>query len=366
MSPLPKKAQAVTVSLKDLQNGTVPFSTLEEAFGPSSLGILVVRSLPSSFPSLRSRVLSSASYLAHLPQSKLDALTRPDAKYLVGWSHGVETLRPGVVDILKGSYYINCAFHTDPTLQCAPPPFVEYTTPNIWPPLRDFQTATTELCNLMISTAALVARACDQYATQKIPSYTPKNLLENVVRTSTTTKARLLHYFPPAHVKSNSPTPAQTSIQKSQDGWCATHVDHGCLTALTSAMLIDESTTLIPALEPNQPLTPLPELNTNPSPNAGLYIRSRSGSITKIDIPKDCLAFQTGEALESMTKGRFKAVPHFVRGADGEEGEGIARNTLVVFTQPNLEVEVEEGGVSFGEFARRIVDRNTAGRGVGV
>jgi hypothetical protein len=46
---------------------------------------------------------------------------------------------------------------------------------------------------------------------------------------------------------------------------------------------------------------------------------------------------------------------------DGEnEGGRIARNTLAVFTQPNLgEIVDSEQGISFGEFARGIVEKNT-------
>jgi hypothetical protein len=67
-----------------------------------------------------------------------------------------------------------------------------------------------------------------------------------------------------------------------------------------------------------------------------------------------------------LTRGKFKAVPHFVRGvrpgiAGGEnEGGRIARNTLAVFTQPNLgELVDSEQGITFGEFARSIVEKNT-------
>ena len=94
----------VTVSLSALQSNSVPFSTLLSAFGPSSLGILVVTDLPPHFSTLRTRVLTSSSQLAALPHPTLQSLTNPAAKYLVGWSHGVETLRPGVFDTQKGSY----------------------------------------------------------------------------------------------------------------------------------------------------------------------------------------------------------------------------------------------------------------------
>lgn len=81
----------------------------------------------------------------------------------------------------------------------------------------------------------------------------------------------------------------------------------------------------------------------------------------QVKIPRDCIAFQTGEALERITRGKFKAVPHFVRGVRGPSNNGrIARNTLAVFTQPNLGDEVDrEQHITFGEFARGIVAKNT-------
>jgi hypothetical protein len=108
-------------------------------------------------------------------------------------------------------------------------------------------------------------------------------------------------------------------------------------------------------------LAPLPELEVSPDPAAGLYIKSRSGETVQVKIPRDCIAFQTGEALERITAGRFKAVPHFVRGARSAMSEGrIARNTLAVFTQPNLgELVDKEQQITFGEFARGVVAKNT-------
>ncbi|KAF3894806.1 PcbC [Trichophyton interdigitale] len=344
-------ANPVTVSLEELRAGTVSFETLSEAFGPASLGIIVVKDLPAEFKSLRAQALSNASYVASLSPEELESLTSAESKYLVGWSCGKETLRSGHYDTLKGSYYINCAFYQNPDLQNAPanefPDFPQYTAANIWPPaekLPNFRPSLTELCTLIIDTAALVARACDRYALANIEGY-KKGYLEHVVKTSLTTKARLLHYFP-------APETDVNGKETEDDDWCATHLDHGCLTGLTSAMFVDEAEN-----EPKQSadLTPLPELPTSPDPKAGLYIRSRTGEVVKVNIPKDCIAFQTGEALELITQGKFKAVPHFVKGA--KTGGKIARNTLAVFTQPNLSEEVT-AGKTFADFAREVVERN--------
>ena len=110
--------------------------------------------------------------------------------------------------------------------------FPEFTAPNIWPAetsIPGFRVTFEELCALIIDTAVLVARACDQYAVTYIEDYEP-GYLEHVVKSSTITKARLLHYFPPA---ASSKSGQATSIDqrpppstaRDPDSWCATHID---------------------------------------------------------------------------------------------------------------------------------------------
>ena len=274
-------------------------------------------------------------------------------------------------DTLKGSYYVNCAFYKDPSLQNAPaegfPGFSEYTHPNIWPSesiLPGFRETFEELCTLIIDIAVLVARACDRYAAVHIKDY-PSGYLEHVVTSSLTTKARLLHYFPstlpPATSSSSNETP-----DEEEDSWCATHLDHGCLTGLTSALFVNEnfagSLTPFTMPFPSPPTLPsFPPFRSPPDPSAGLYIHSRTGNTIKVNIPEDCLAFQTGEALEVITKGKFRAVPHFVKAPKSSlDGDKVARNTLAVFTQPNLgDIIDREKGIIFRDFARDVVDRHT-------
>jgi len=68
------QGEAVTVTLDELRNDSVPFESLEAAFGPSSWGILVVKDLPEKFIELRKKLLSYSSYLANLPQEELGQL----------------------------------------------------------------------------------------------------------------------------------------------------------------------------------------------------------------------------------------------------------------------------------------------------
>ena len=110
--------------------------------------------------------------------------------------------------------------------------FPEFTAPNVWPAeasLPGFQVLFEELCTLIIDTAVLVARACDQYAIAHIKDY-EHGYLEQVVKSSMITKARLLHYFPPAassesdQAESIGPRPP-ASVARDHDSWCATHID---------------------------------------------------------------------------------------------------------------------------------------------
>ena len=306
-----------------------------------------------------------------------DILTCPHAQYLSGWSHGKEALRTGTYDTHKGSYYVNCAFYQGKDIGKDPPPlaaeFPQFTAPNVWPAvssLPGFQESFEELCTLIIDTAVLVARQCDRYAVSHIEDYEP-GYLERVVNTSLVTKARLLHYFPSSSFEkphedsrtTHGPLATEDALgDVHDDSWCATHVDHGCLTGLTSAIYIDEAAhSPVPPFHNNASNSPsvLAFLPGPPDPNAGLYIHARDSTVTKVSIPADCLGFQTGEALELITGGKFRAVPHFVRaGGTSKINASVARNTLAVFTQPNLEEIVDRAkGKNFGEFSKEVIGR---------
>ncbi|KAF7193548.1 hypothetical protein HII31_05123 [Pseudocercospora fuligena] len=356
--PQPK---AISVSLQDLKNGTISLETLEEAFGPSSLGIIIVSDLPTKYASLRKSLLSYSSYLANLPASELAKVEIPQARYNIGWSCGKEKLDNGQFDTLKGSYYVQ-PIHNPELEEKARKEYgdkiPDMTTSNVWPSeevLPGFEGIFQDLCDLIVDVAGFVARSCDRYGVAKLEGYRD-GTLEKIVRGSVSTKARLLHYFPPP--------PATTSDKKEEgkndDDWCGTHHDLGALTGLTSNMYVDEEANPPYAKKEdgNGVLPELEELETHPDPKTGLWIKDRSGKATQVHIPRDCLAFQTGEALQMITRGKFRAVPHFVRGGSASAGGKIARNTLAVFTQPNLwEVVDEETGLDFAGLCGKVFSK---------
>lgn len=79
--------------------------------------------------------------------------------------------------------------------------------------------------------------------------------------------------------------------------------------------------------------------------------------MTKVSIPVDCLAFQTGEALELATAGKLRATPHCVRVGVAPGAENISRETFALFMQPDTEQQLSEKE-NFGQFSKRIFDEH--------
>jgi hypothetical protein len=182
--------------------------------------------------------------------------------------------------------------------------------------------------------------------------------LPELIRSSQTIKARLLHYFPP------SPDSQPSEIDEPIDSWCGFHLDHSLLTGLCSvgSFVIESFAGVIVSKffqamflreDPGREPTVVP----SPSPASGLYIRARGGDVTKVSIPANCLAFQTGEALELATSGKLRATPHCVRIGASEGSESISRETFALFMQPDTDQPITSGE-SFGQFSKRIFDQH--------
>jgi len=178
-----------------------------------------------------------------------------------------------------------------------------------------------------------LAAACQPFVSQHLSDSSLS--LPELISTSQTTKARLLHYFPPSE---DNTLP---SDDEPVDSWCGFHLDHSLLTGLCSAMFLLQ--------ESNLP----PRVVSSPSPASGLYIRTRGGDLTKVSIPADSLAFQTGEALQLITAGRLQATPHCVRVGTAEGAEKISRETFALFMQPDTDQRISPSE-TFGQFSKRV------------
>ncbi|KAH9047581.1 Clavaminate synthase-like protein [Lactarius hengduanensis] len=332
---------AISISYSSLLSPSPTLThSIENAFGsgPDCLGIIIVRDLPSEYPKLRERLLKFAHAFAQLDEPVREKYVDAKSRYSFGWSHGKEIMN-GKPDTLKGSYYANPVIDAPsvhPTLQEAYP---EYYGVNIWPKdengIEGFESAFKDLGSFVFDVGVKLAAACQPFAS---PHLTDASLsLSNLIRSSQTNKARLLHYFPPSP---ECPLPAE---DEPIDSWCGFHVDHALLTGLCSALYIQHP--------PGIPAKAIP----SPSPTSGLYIRARDGELTKVTIPPDCLAFQTGQALELATAGRLRATPHCVRVGAGTDVEHVSRETFALFMNPDVNQRISETE-TFGEFSKRIFD----------
>lgn len=101
-----------------------------------------------------------------------------------------------------------------------------------------------------------------------------------------------------------------------------------------------------------------PEVITTPSPTSGLYIRDRGGKLSKVSIPSNCLAFQTGEALEIATNRRLLATPHCVHvGSSAAGHRATSRASFALFMQPDTDANLSET-TTFGQFSKRAFERH--------
>lgn len=339
--------RAISISYSTLVSEPLTLQdSIEQAFGSHSqaLGIILVNDLPDVYKSYRETLLKFSYKFAHLAERVKERYTDPKSSYSFGWSHGKETMN-GKPDLLKGSYYANPVVdspNVDPALK---EQHREYYRDNIWPApdekgIEGFEQAFKDLGRFVFKVGCGLAIACQPFVSKQLDN-SSLSLVE-LIQSSQTTKARLLHYFPPT-------TQEDLGFSKNEciDNWCGFHIDNSLLTGLCSAMFLREEHAQEPSIVPLA------------SPESGLYIRTRGGELIKVSIPPDCLAFQTGEALELLTSGRLRATPHCVRIGDGEEK--ISRETFALFMQPDIDQKMSITE-TFGQFTKRILAKHYGNR----
>ncbi|BGP37355.1 hypothetical protein JCM10450v2_001262 [Rhodotorula kratochvilovae] len=341
---------------------------------PDSLGLVIVSDLPPEFPELRRRLLLLSNAFASLPEETREKYAHPASHFSYGWSHGKEVMN-GKPDTLKGSYYNNPSQDLTPGLHAGDAPVA-----NIWPDeagVEGYEAAFKELCALMVRIGELVGAACDQLVGKTASSKT----VEQLVRESHSSKARLLHYFPRDDTTFSLPPSSSVPDEPYKpedvdDSWCGTHIDHSLLTVLCPSLYLFHPTA---ASSSSAPLDPL--VIPAPSRSTGLFIKTRGGKVVQASIPEDCVALQTGETVELLTNRRLAATPHFVNAtaatlgrralkaverkkeAEPEtwgkvESGKVTRETLAVFLQPNHDEVVAEDGETFGQFSARVFKRH--------
>jgi len=294
-----------------------------KAYGTDGLGLLVVDNVPD-FVQKRQALLPLGNKLANLPKEARDRLENEASKWSIGWSHGKEKFE-GQPDYSKGSFYANPQYDETNKDEVDLP--LELLVDNMWPTedLPELEGAFKNLGQQICDVGCMLARHIDRMIENDNPAYT-KGTMEDVIKTSQSCRARLLHYYPNEKFEERPAIDlANLDVETFNDFWCGWHNDHGALTGLCGAMYTDENDNLVDIKDPN----------------AGLFIRNRHGEVVKGAFPKTSLAFQIGECGQIYSGGLLKATPHAVFKGFGEKYKNVSRNTLAVFMQPDWTRKVE-------------------------
>ncbi|WVW83123.1 hypothetical protein I302_105141 [Kwoniella bestiolae CBS 10118] len=350
----------VTISLSELLSPTATRSeVLNErviaALGSDSgcLGIIVIKDLPPDFPALREKLFRLACRLANLPDEVKERFSSPETSYLFGWSHGKEIMN-GKPDTQKGSYYANPLIDFPNVSEQLRDEHPEYYAGNVWPEgvegLEEFEKTFKALGKIIFDVGIALATACETFVSPALSN--PSGTIASLISSSKCNKARLLHYYP-------QPPSAQSAKEEEDiqnDALCGTHLDHSLLTGLCSAMYLSQS-------EPSG--TSEPQIVDPPNDSTGLWIYPRnSKDAVKVTIPRDCLAFQTGEALSLLTSNKLSATPHFVSGSTKSQNP-VSRETFAFFLQPDVDDVIGPEGETFGQFTKRVLGRHYAEKSMG-
>ncbi|GMH43049.1 hypothetical protein BSKO_10971 [Bryopsis sp. KO-2023] len=289
-------------------------------------GILAVSGVPG-FAELRKKLMLTLNDFGNLPEETVRSKYSLEAsKYSVGWSLGVEIFE-GQRDYSKGSFYAN-PFNDNPRPGATH--FPEYHTPNVWPEeLPELEKNFKEMGKIMMHVALMVAQGIDRSMEKEMPE--SSGVVSEILKSSQIHKARGLIYFP-------------TGLSN----WCGLHKDHGLLTGLAPGLFVSGDREV-----------------DSPDPKCGLYIASPDGSTHRAVMDKTSIAFQIGEALQAISRGKFKATPHWVAAPETDLKE-IRRLSFALFFQPSVDYEIVGGvdaaevgwedGMTFGDFAKRKFD----------
>jgi hypothetical protein len=249
----------VELSYTDLvSDGIILIDQISEAFsGDGCNGILIVSGVPG-YVEARQRLLPLARDFAKLDTTIQEKYVHSASYYSFGWSHGKEKLQ-GRPDLSKGSYYNNPQYDRPVDDEEIIAQFPSFVHPNIWPidDLPSLEPAFKDLGKMIVSVGLLVAKQCDLYVQSRSSTY-KENLLYSVISESKCCKARILHYYPISSENKNDIEKENQvlynpnlDVDEKDDGvkqnvdedfssWCGWHNDHGSLTGLTSAMLLNE------------------------------------------------------------------------------------------------------------------------------
>lgn len=243
---------------------------------------------------------------------------------------------------------------------------------NAWPcaeKTKDLEPAFKHLGRLVSDIALLLAKHCDAFIRDTLPTNTQLLSIHDILENSHSAKGRLLHYFAHSHssininhrkytttytsapsgegcnddsnIDTNIDTNGEIQVDDSSRLWCGFHNDHCLLTGLVPAQYFGvggEASNQGPDEQCGLYVVPRTHDNDESSPSPS---HSQPPGVLKVRIPPDCLAFQIGECAQIASGGILHATAHGVRAPRATSGcVATCRVLFAVFLQPDPWVEL--------------------------
>lgn len=273
------------------------YREIEAAFGPNSLGIIIITDVPNIKKVREDLIKFGRKFVIDIKDKT--PYEKPECLYSVGWSYGKEKMKNNKPDYAKGSYYGNplkdIPTDDEDLIKKYPGSYM----PNVWiDEIPEFEENFKQMGLNIYYLGLLILSHCDEYLKKRgISSH-----LESLISKSKTCKGRFLHYFE-----------SKKELNKEDDGSCGWHCDSGCLTGLISAKYFNKG-----------------ESVKKPD-DAGLHIKDRNNNLVKVSIPDNAIAFQIGEIIQILSGGHLIATPHCVKSSK----KPYTRNTFAMFMDVN-------------------------------
>eukprot|EP00347_Sterkiella_histriomuscorum_P012868 403366914 len=286
-----------------IKGGDYAFEILDKAYSDKGLGTMLVRVQPNdaqNYIKNHQRLAQAMQKLSEMPEEKLRYLEMPELEWGHGWNPGKDGYLEGA-DTLQASYYANLAQEE----------YIDHQGKlwkNIWPD-NEVKELKEQYLNtgLYVKKVGLKLADClDKFLTQNVQNY--ETSIFKALNESPKLAARSIYYRPPNHTSENN-------LPKN---WCSWHKDYSYITGLIPGTFIDKQGKVHE------------EFN---DPEAGLFIQKRDYQILKLDIPRDCIAFQLGELAQVVSGGLLQALPHAVMMT--KKRNDLARVSMALFMEPD-------------------------------
>lgn len=306
------KTIIVKIDYSDLSEKNDISQQISDAFGPSGLGLIVIKNIPK-YVECREKILKAGFEMTKIDENYLKSLEKPETNFSLGY---------GKAKSYFGDQWesLTSYFYARPTRDSIihSNQKTKETYTNIWPDEKyvgsEFKTNYTNIGKLITDCQLKLLKHLDKYTKQIYPEI-EENFLCNTFSETNDVVSRLIMYLPANQYDSKK------YGEDSRDNWCGWHRDFGLLTGLTHAMYYKKNGETV-------------------SVKSGLIVKDRQKILHDITFEEDEIIIQAGDISFIVTGGSIISTPHCVK-ITNDIPDDVYRITFVNFFEPAYEQMID-------------------------